>query len=177
VVQMSERTELGLFFRVGGVVHLRMISNSSAAGTRAAELSAMLTNLQRAGVLPPDLKLGRAKGAIWHPPAGLALELETHVAKRCLLVGTAGGFVEGITGQSVHPSVTSALLGADVAHAALDARNPQESLMKFKNSWRKKLVEYLRPPSTSLHMLLPLLFVNQNIVGKFTKALLHGESI
>lgn len=177
VVELPERTELGMFFLTGNVLHLRVISNSVASGTRAAELSGMLTGLQQANVLPASLSLGRAKGAVWSPPAGVALELETHVAKRCLLTGTAGGFVESITGQSVAPSVRSALLAADTALEALRSANPQGTLMKYKTSWRRSLADYLRPPNTSLHMLLPLLFVNQRIVSKFTRALLYGENI
>ena len=49
--------------------------------------------------------------------------------------------------------------------------------MKFKTSWREHLADYLRPPNTSLRLLLPLLFVNQSIVERFTRALLYGESI
>jgi len=177
VVELRERTELGMFFVVAGVLHLRVISNSVASGTRAAELSDMLTRLQQVGVLPADLPVGRAKGAVWSPPAGVALDLETHVAKRCLLAGTAGGFVESITGQSLAPSVRSALLAADAAIGALHSDEPQGTLMKYKTSWRRSLANYLRPPNTSLHMLLPLLFVNQRIVSKFTRALLYGENI
>jgi len=177
VVELPERTELGAFFVAGSVVHLRVISNSVASGTRAAELSGMVTGLQQAGILPAELPLGRAKGAVWSPPAGVALELETHVAKRCLLSGTAGGFVESITGQTLAPSVRSALLAADVALEALASDDPQGALMKYKTSWRRTLADYLRPPNTSLHMLLPLLFVNQRIVSKFTRALLYGENI
>jgi hypothetical protein len=177
VVELRERTELGIFFVVGSVLHIRVISNSVASGTRAAELSGMVSALQQGGVLPSDLSLGQAKGAVWRPPAGVALELETHVAKRCLLAGTAGGFVESITGQSMPASVQSALLAADVALEALTSPEPQGTLMKFKTSWRRSLADYLRPPNTSLHMLLPLLFVNQRIVSKFTRALLYGENI
>ncbi len=128
-------------------------------------------------MLPADLPLAKAAGAVWYPPSGMALELETHVAKRCMLVGTAGGFVESITGQTLYPGVKSALIAADIAHAALDHARVQEELMKFKNHWRKNLADYLRPPNTSLQMLLPLLFVNQQIVAKFTRALLFGETI
>ncbi|MGB2822295.1 MAG: FAD-dependent monooxygenase [Phycisphaerae bacterium] len=177
VVELRERTELGMFFTAGSVLHLRVISSSVASGTRAAELSGMLTRLQQVGVLPANLPVGRAKGAVWSPPAGVALELETHVAKRCLLTGTAGGFVESITGQSLAPSVRSALLAADTAISALRSDEPQGTLMKYKTSWRRSLADYLRPPNTSLHMLLPLLFVNQRIVSKFTRALLYGENI
>ncbi len=177
VVELRERTELGVFFVSNGRFHLRVISNSVASGNRAMELSGMINGLQQASIIPMDLPLGRAKGAVWYPPAGIALELETHVAKRCLLTGTAGGFVECITGQSLVPSVRSALLAADVAVAALGSDQPQNTLMKYKSSWRKTLADYLRPPNTSLHMLLPLLFVNQRIVSKFTRALLYGENI
>ena len=177
VVELPERSELGLFFAMNGTAHLRVISSSTAAGTRAAELSEMVTGLQRAGILPSNLQRGRARGALWHPPAGVALELETHVAKRCLLVGTAGGFADSITGQTVRPTVESALLASDAALAALKSPNTQETLMKFKNAWREHLADYLRPPSTSLRLLLPLLFVNQNIVDRFTRALLYGENI
>lgn len=177
VVELRERTELGVFFVANGRFHVRVISNSVASGNRAMELSAMINGLQKASIIPVDLPLGRAKGAVWYPPAGVALELETHVAKRCLLAGTAGGFVECITGQSLVPSVRSSLLAADVAIAALASDEPQNTLMKYKTMWRKSLADYLRPPNTSLHMLLPLLFVNQRIVSKFTRALLYGENI
>ncbi len=177
VVELPERSELGLFFEANGVLHARVISNSAAAGTRAAELSGMLTDLQQAELLGPNLPLGRAKGAVWSPPAGAALDLETHVAKRCLLTGTAGGFVESITGQSILPSVRSSLLAVEIIREAAAADNPQDTLMKYKTAWRKILADYLRPPNTSLHMLLPLLFVNQRIVSKFTRALLYGENI
>ncbi len=178
ILEMSERSEMGLFFATKGMVHLRVISDSLAAGNRASELSEMVAKLQHADVLPSGLQLGRAKGAIWRPPAGIALEMENHVAKRCLLAGTAGGFADSVTGQTLQPSVQSALLAAEAALEALRvSHGVQETLMHFKNAWRKHLADAIRPPNTSLRLLLPLLFVNENIVDKFTKALLYGESI
>lgn len=177
VVELPERTELGMYFAVGPTLHLRVVSSSPAAGTRAAELSAMLATLQAAELLPARLSLGRARGAVWLPPAGVALELETHVAKRCLLVGTAGGFAEAVTGQTLAASVRSALLAADVARKALDSDDCQEALMHFKTVWRRSLADFIRPPNTSLQMLLPLLFANKRIIGRFTAALLEGKNI
>jgi len=177
VVELPDRNELGIFFVTNSVLHARVISASRASGNRALELSAMLGALQKADILPGDLRLERARGAVWRPPAGVALELETHVAKRCLLTGTAGGFADSITGHTLTPSVRSALLAADVALGAADSDETQNILMRFKNSWRKSLASYLRPPNTSLQMLLPLLFANRRIVSKFTRALLYGENI
>ncbi|MBN1555071.1 MAG: hypothetical protein JXA11_10015 [Phycisphaerae bacterium] len=177
VQELPERSELGLFFLAGETLHLRVMSTSAAAGNRSAELTAMIHSLKKAGVLPVDLDLAHAKGAVWKPAAGAALEQETHEAKRCLLAGSVGGFTDSITAQAIYPSVRSALLAAVVAQKALTAENPQDTLMTFRDVWRNSLVEYLRPPNTSLAMLLPLLFVNESIVEKFSRALLFGEEI
>lgn len=177
IIEMPERSELGLFFVLGEIVHIRVISNSPASGNRARDLSEMVSRLQQAELLPGKIQLGRAKGAVWHPPAGAALEMERHVAKRCLLIGTAGGFAESITGQTIRPTMESAIIAAETAHNALAAANVQETLMGFKSAWRKRQASYLGPPSTSLRLLLPLLFVNQAIVTRFTKALLYGDDI
>ncbi|MFW6061965.1 MAG: NAD(P)/FAD-dependent oxidoreductase, partial [Planctomycetota bacterium] len=174
VVEMPERSELGMYYQAGGMLHLRVISSSSAAGNRANELSNMVAGLQAKELVGQELTLNKAQGAVWHPPAGVAMELETHVAKRCVLVGTAGGFCESITGHTLYPSVRTALLAADVAERALNSNTPQDTLMEFKQEWRNALADYLRPPNTSLHMLLPLLFANERIVSKFTRALLYG---
>ncbi|HHH76678.1 MAG TPA: hypothetical protein ENL03_06610 [Phycisphaerae bacterium] len=177
VVEMPERSEMGIFFIHSDTIHLRVISSSTATGNRAAELSGMLSALQQDEILPADLRLSKARGAVWHPPAGVALELEVHVAKRCILAGSAGGFAESVTGHTPMPSLQSAMLAADVIAKAGKSDSPQDVLMSFKTLWRKKLADYLRPPNTSLHMLLPLLFANRRIVSRFTGALLYGESI
>jgi len=177
VVESSRRGGLGMFFVVGGVLHVRVICASWAQQTQASELSAMLERLHDAKILPGELILERLRGAVWRPPAGLALDMESHAAKRCLLVGTAGGFSEPVTGQTIQPSVHSALLACKTAISALKSKRMQETLGGFKSSWRRRLADYLRPPNTSLHMLLPLLFVNDEIVSRFTGALLDGENI
>ncbi len=177
VVELPERSELGMFYQTDAAIHLRVISYSAASGNRVTELSEMTGKLQGAALLPDSLLLGRARGAVWHPPAGVALDLETHVAKRCLLAGTAGGFADSITGQTLAPSIRSSLLAAEVALGALDSCDPQDALGKYHSSWQRYLADSLRPPSTSLQMLLPLLFVNQRIVGRFSEALLYGEPI
>ena len=177
VVETTERSEMGLYFVHGGTLHLRLISTSHAAGNRASELSALLADLQAAERLPKSLPLGKAKGAVWHPPAAMALDMETHVAKRCLIAGSAGGFADPITGQTLYPSIRSSVLAADVAAKALAGDDPQNDLAPFKSLWRNELADYLRPPSTSLQMLLPLMFVNRQIVQRFTAALVEGESI
>ena len=103
-----------MFMVASGRLHVRLISASVASGAQGAGTGRLLGRLQRAKVLPADLPLAKAAGAVRYPPSGMALELETHVAKRCMLVGTAGGFVESITGQTLYPGVKSALIAADI---------------------------------------------------------------
>lgn len=177
IVQSPQKGELGMFFVAEGVAHLRIIRASSGPPQYVADLSNMVALLQQAHLLPDNLPVHKARGAVWHPPAGVALELETHVAKRCLLTGTAGGFADSITGATLASTVQSALLAAEAADAALDAADPQDALMGYKSSWRKTLAEFLRPPNTSLAMLMPLIFVNTRIAAKFSLAMLHGQSI
>jgi len=107
------------------------------------------------------------------------MEMNSHTAKRCLLAGSAGGFAAAVTGQTLYPSIHSALLAARCAAAVLgDADEKiQEHLGGFKTSWRKALGPYLCPPDASLQMLVPLLFANKRVVPRFTRSLLNGAKI
>lgn len=175
VVDLPTRGELGMFFPAGNTLHVRIISDRPAGGNRADELSSMLNMMQKTGLLPKTMPFTNVRGGVWHPPAGVALELETHVAKRTLLIGTSGGFAGMMTGQTISPSIRSALLAAEVAQRALDSTDTQNALGVFKSEWRLALADYLRPPNTSLHLLLPLLFVNKQMVTRFARSMLYGE--
>lgn len=177
VLETPERSELGLLFLTGKTLHIRVVSRSAAFGNRADELSQLVAACQGNGLLGDDLPLNKARGAVWSPPAGLALELESHAAKRCLLAATAGGFADTISGHTLYPGIVSALLAAELAHEVLGNSAPQERLMEFRNRWREQLGDYLRPPGTSLQLLLPLLFANKRLVKRFSEALLYGKEI
>jgi flavin-dependent dehydrogenase len=171
------RGKLGMYFATGGTLHVRLIWSAGEESRTAEELSAFFSSLKKAGRIPERVSLRGAKGAVWRPPAGEALDLETHVTKRCILLGTAGGFADCVTGGTLYPSVRSAELAASAAKAALTADDPQDILMRYKNEWRKALAESLRPPSTSVDMLLPLLLANRKLISQFTHAMLYGRSI
>ncbi|MCJ7544580.1 MAG: hypothetical protein MUP47_08485 [Phycisphaerae bacterium] len=175
VVEEPERSEIGLFFITAGHLHLRIISSSPAAGTRAAELSGLITRLQQTGIVQAKLPLHRARGAVWRPPAGAALDLETHVTKRCVLAGTAGGFCEPVTGQTLYASVASALLAAETTAKALAARDLYAALAVYATSWRKRLEKRLLRPSTPFGVLLPLVFANPKVTSRLTAMLLCAQ--
>jgi len=176
VVELPEKTRLGMFFTLCKTLHLRLIRGARAARSGPG-LPQMIARLRDAELLPEPLNVSRATASVWRPPAGAALELESHVAKRCLLIGTAGGFADATTGQTLSVSVQSALLAARTVMKALDSSNCQSVLMSFNDSWRASLADLIRPPNTSLQLLLPLLFTNQRITARFTAALLNGKNI
>jgi flavin-dependent dehydrogenase len=179
IVETPKRSDLGMYFVADNTLHARVMSESAGKGPGVEELSGLIGGLRTAGLLPERLALGKADGAFWRPQAGVAMELNSHTAKRCLLAGSAGGFAAAVTGQTLYPSIHSALLAARCAAAVLakDDENIQEHLAAFKTSWRKALGPYLCPPDASLQMLIPLLFANKRVVPRFTKSLLNGEKI
>ncbi|MDP6542997.1 MAG: hypothetical protein QGH60_03345 [Phycisphaerae bacterium] len=179
VVETPNRSDLGMYFVAGNTLHARVMSESLGEGPGVGELSSLIGGLCGAGVLPERLSLGKADGALWQPQAGVAMELNSHTAKRCLLAGSAGGFAAAVTGQTLYPSTHSALLAARCAASVLAGsdENIQEHLMGFKTSWRKALGPYLSPPDASLQMLVPLLFANKRVVPRFTRSLLNGDKI
>ena len=179
VIETPKRSDLGMYFVAGNTLHARVMSESAGKGPGVGELSALISGLRDAGLLPERLSLGKAAGALWRPQAGVAMEMNSHAAKRCLLAGSAGGFAAAVTGQTLYPSVHSAILAARCAAEVLggDEAKIQERLGKFKTSWRKAIGQYLSPPDASLQMLVPLLFANKRVVPRFTMSLLNGDKI
>ncbi len=177
VVHLAEGGELALMFRLGAALHVRLIRPAGKDGEPAAALCELVERLRRVDLLPSEMPVGRVKAAAWEPASGVAMEMDSHIAKRTLLIGSAGGFADQVTAQTVTPGVRSALLAAEVVHQALDADGCQEVLNSFKTAWRGALANYLRPPNTAVHLLMPLLFVNERMVTRFTRAMLYGDAI
>jgi flavin-dependent dehydrogenase len=177
VVTFPAPEQLGMYFALDGLLHMRVISTRGSEPADVSSLTQLVIRLQEAGLIAARLSLSRSCAAIWQPPGGVALELEAHLAKRTLLVGTAGGFASALTGQTLDPSIRSALVAADVAATALKARQVQDGLAAFKGQWRESLAGRIRLPETALRMLLPLIFTNKVMADRFARSLLYGESI
>lgn len=177
IVTYGGHEKTGMFFASDGLVHVRIITAHPGAPASVEQLSHLIAQVQAAGLLPAKMSLAKATAAIWHPPGGVALELETHLAKRTLLVGTAGGFVSALSGQTVDPSVRSAMVAADVTHRALKSKQLQETLSEYKRHWRDELSDRIRLPGTSMKMLLPIIYANKAMAGKLARAYLYGEPI
>lgn len=81
------------------------------------------------------------------PPARSALEIDTHVEKRCLVIGDAGGFIGETSGEGIYPAVWSARLAVESIAAAMTSPHPQDQLRQFSTTWRSSMADYLRPPT------------------------------
>lgn len=128
-------------------------------------------------MVPGDYTHDAARASVMMTPAAAALGMDTHVAKRTLIVGDAGGFVSAASGEGIYPAMWSGRIAADVVNEALDAPSPQDVLMQFNTRWRTEMAEYLQPPNTDLQYLLPLIFSNQPMADRMGAAFFSGENI
>lgn len=158
--------------RKGTRARLSLLTRGAQAELRAA-FQPLLAAARQAGLLPP----GPTPEIQAHPsPAGLALDLDTHVGKRCLLLGDAGGFVSAFSNEGIYPAMMSGVLAADVVARALKAPVPQDELASFGVEWRTRLADYLRMPNTDLSLLVPLVFNNPQMCLRVARAFLHGQA-
>ncbi len=143
-------------------------------GQAKSRAGTFLQAAQAAGLLP---RAAWGVPVIERSPAGLALELESHVGKRCLLVGAAGGFVGAFSNEGIFPAMKSGWLAAETAARALKQPVVQDELASFGAAWRTQLAEYLRMPQTDFSLLMPLVFGAKLMSRRVARAFLLGEPI
>ena len=110
-------------------------------------------------------------------PAGVALDLDTLVGKRCVLIGESAGFVSAFSGETIYPCMMSGWMAAEVVGRALAANVLQDELLSFGAAWRGELAEYLRSPNTDLSLLMPLVFDNEQMSKRVARAFLLGRGL
>jgi flavin-dependent dehydrogenase len=110
-------------------------------------------------------------------PRGLAMDLDTHVLKRSLIIGDAGGYVTALSHEGLYPAIWSARLAVDVCKAALASAHVQDGLAEFDTLWRREMVDYLRLPNNDLRFLIPLVFSNKLMAAKLAHAFIGGRNI
>jgi flavin-dependent dehydrogenase len=167
----SRAGQLATIVRLGKVVCVGLVMRSPQQPV-GQELCAFLDQAVRSGLLPD--------GAPHEPvqrlcPGGVALDMDTHVGKRCLLVGDAGGFVAAFSNEGVYPAMRSGWIAADAALRALAASVLQDELATFGVAWRRELADYLRMPNTDLSLLVPLVFNNEQMSRRVARAFLLGQ--
>ncbi len=137
------------------------------------QLMMLVAAAQAAGVLPAEPPGLSRPGPLL---GGTALELESHVGKRVLLIGSAGGFVAALSQEGIYPAMRSGQLAVETAVRALAAPLLQDELMSFGAAWRADLADYLRMPNTDLGLLMPLVFGNPQMSRRVARAFLLGQT-
>ncbi|MBN2445255.1 MAG: FAD-binding protein [Phycisphaerae bacterium] len=168
VIGGGRAAQLGIIVRTENAVRVTVVGRAGAD-----ELAAEMRGFCRsAASIVPELGADIVVGEVL--PVGVALDLETHVGKRCLLIGDAGGFVAAFSTEALYPAMQSGTIAAEVVARALGAELMQEELSTFGVEWRQRLADYLRTPSTDLSLLLPLVFRNEQMSQRVARAFLLG---
>jgi len=100
------------------------------------------TAVQQHGYLPTEL---RSQQVYYAPdPAGAVNKGKPLVRGRVVLVGDAGGFVSGSTGEGIYPAMESVRLAVELVDQGLRTGNVMAYLATYQTAWRTRLGNYLR---------------------------------
>ena len=166
----------GYAFAAGGRQVAGLVASDSGKDI-LAEYERFIAGSAGVGAVAANLTSRSAPVSVRPLPRGVALDTETHVAKHCLFIGDAGGYVCALSQEGLYPSLWSAKLAVDVCETALQSAHPQDALIEFDARWRQEMVDYLRLPNADLRFLLPLIFTNDRMAKKLAHSFLLGENI
>ncbi len=172
VLGSGRPTHLATLVQTAQTLRLSLLSRAAPAEAATA-FEALCRSAVAAGLLPGGMTFSPERLI---SPAGVGLGMDTHVGKRCLLIGDAGGFVTAFSNEGIYPAMRSGEIAAEVAASAVAARVPQDELARFDGAWRSGLAEYLRMPNTDLSLLLPLVFGNEQMARRVARAFLLGRA-
>ncbi len=153
------------------------VHTSADRSSVVATLTTLCKNALDQGLIKDDIAPTAARATPIPTPAEVALAMDSHVAKRTLVIGDAGGFVAATSGEGIYPAMWSAHIAADVIHEALQSTSPQDVLMQFDTRWRTEMADHLKPPNTDTQYILPLVFSNQPVADRMGAAFFAGENI
>jgi flavin-dependent dehydrogenase len=158
----------------------RVTVNVQTCGPRetvVGTITHLCRNLVLHDVIGTDLSSLAARSEVVAIPPSVALSMETHVGKRSVVIGDAGGFVSAASGEGIYPAMWSGKIAAEVVGRAVAASSPQDVLMEFNTAWRTEMADYLRPPNTDVQYILPLVFSNQPMADRMGAAFFSGVNI
>jgi len=141
--------------------------------------SNFFADVKRLGIIPPDLQWTETPPAM--DPAGAAAMLseEQAIAEgRVLLVGDAGGFSSGNTGEGIYPGMLSARCAAEAVAAAIKGGDVMRAAGVYKAEAEKAALPYIRGISgTSVLMITNMMYAAPKLAEKVAKAYLFGEPL
>lgn len=176
VIGLDREQSPALWWYDGAALVLMLAAGGSRAEAAAA-MKRFAARIADRGLVPGGITVRDEEVALRRAPPVPALEMDSHVDKRCLRIGDAGGFVSSTSGEGIYPAMWSARLAAETIVQAADSPHPQDRLRQFSTLWRTTMADYLRPPNTDLHFLVPLIFSNQQMADRMAAAFWTGTNI
>ena len=166
VFPKREHICVGIGGRVGPGADIREIMRTFVERSRQAKL------------IPSDLKISKPDYAL--DPAGAVHKMERLTKNRTILIGDAGGFVSGSTGEGIYPGMVSGAIAADVVHEALSKGS--SDISAFNDRWRIELGGYLRAlpggeQKTSTVSRIDLIFRSRLVSAVAGRIFLYGEPL
>lgn len=133
---------------------------------------------QERDLLPSELEPQKPYYAL--DPAGAVNKGKPLVRGRVVLVGDAGGFVSGSTGEGIYPAMESARLAVELIDRGLARGKLEAELQHFQTLWRERLGSYLRDlPGGERRRetvdRVELIFRSRLVCGVAARAFLYGE--
>jgi menaquinone-9 beta-reductase len=157
---------VGIGGRVGPNVDIRAIVRAFVERAREEKL------------IPSDLTISDPDYAL--DPAGAVHKMATLTKGRTILIGDAGGFVSGSTGEGIYPGMVSGAIAADVVHDAL--KRGSSDVSAFNDRWREELGGYLRSlpggeQKSSTVSRIDLIFRSKLVTAVAGRIFLYGEPL
>jgi geranylgeranyl reductase family protein len=140
--------------------------------------SRFFEHLQAAGYLPADIRTDTTHFDL--DPAGAVYAMPTLTRGRVMLIGDAGGFVSGSTGEGIYPAMVSAQVARDVIERALADSCVERGLAEFNQAWRAELGGYVKrlpggQQESSTRSRLELIFRSSMVARMAGRIFLYGE--
>jgi len=157
---------VGIGGRVGPDADIRAIIRTFLEKARDAKL------------IPSDLLISDPDYAL--DPAGAVHKMPTLTKNRTILIGDAGGFVSGSTGEGIYPGMVSGAIAAGVVHDAL--KRGSSDISAFNYRWREELGSYLRSlpggeQKSSTVSRIDLIFRSKLVTAVGGRVFLYGEPL
>lgn len=172
ILNAGHNVNIGYVVRVGKRAHVGMLSRTLETPIET-QFAAFRDGLETAGLISSG---GKRTVSTFASPAGVAIDMHSHVGKRMLLIGESGGFVAAFSNGRLYAAMRSGWLAAETAAQAIAAPVLQDALATFESAWRTELANYLRLPNTDLSLLMPLVFSeNKQMARRVARAFLLGE--
>ena len=170
--------EAGIGYRLsrGGFLTVGVCTRAAPSETIPC-LVALSERFERLGLLPACWREHARRVVSASSPAGASLLMDSHVTKRTLLIGRAGGFVASHTNEAIYPCMWSARLACEVVCEAIQSRNPQDKLRDFERLWRTELAAHLRSPNADPASILPLVLSNQQMANSMLESFYLGTNL